>query len=62
MERIECRYNIGVECSEQTNCDRCGWNPQVNRKPKEPQKRPEPKKPTRWILGKGNFESLEKLA
>ena len=24
-----CLYNKGVECLEQANCERCGWNPEI---------------------------------
>ena len=63
MERVACRYNLGVNCTEQTNCQRCGWNPQVECYRKKHQKLPEtPPQGKKWIIGKGNCESLEKLA
>ena len=62
MERVECRYNIGVDCTEHPNCQRCGWNPQVERYRKKHRKLPEPPPGKKWVLGKGSFESLGKLA
>ena len=27
-----CRFTEGVDCSQQTMCDQCGWNPEVAEK------------------------------
>ena len=26
-----CKYNVGVECSSQKHCGKCGWNPKVDK-------------------------------
>lgn len=43
MERFEvrshkpgdCLYNVGVNCGNHANCDKCGWNPAVEKARKE---------------------------
>lgn len=30
-----CRYNIGIECDNRSMCDKCGWNPKVEKERKE---------------------------
>lgn len=31
---VQCKFNHAVECSH-GDCDRCGWNPEVEKKRKE---------------------------
>lgn len=28
---IYCKHNSGVNCYDQTKCDKCGWNPEVSK-------------------------------
>lgn len=29
-----CKYNKGIECAAQTECQGCGWNPEVEKERK----------------------------
>jgi hypothetical protein len=29
-DKSSCKYNQGVICGWQTNCEACGWNPSVS--------------------------------
>ena len=31
-DKDSCCFNKLVECRSQTNCERCGWNPEVSKK------------------------------
>lgn len=30
-----CTYNVGVECQAKNHCDKCGWNPDVDKQRKK---------------------------
>lgn len=27
----KCKYNQSIDCTEKTNCKKCGWNPAVEK-------------------------------
>lgn len=29
-----CKYNVGIECYKKKSCDKCGWNPDIDKKRK----------------------------
>lgn len=50
-ETGNCKYKLYIECFDQKNCKKCGWNPEVEKKRKAKLKK-KIAKTKKWIVGK----------